>query len=283
MGGISQKAGVPARFQDLGTNKETCLANFSICLLLKLTEPAGSLQRHAANRLAFFIHRPPLQTSLAGLKSFAIQSTFAIPWTDPIHRRIVDMTPTAYPIPARATCNETVIKRSRFITALAHAPSSAVAREYVNALRQKYPTANHHCWAFVAGPPGESRVIGCSDDGEPHGTAGKPMLQVLLNCGVGEIVAVVTRYFGGTKLGKGGLVKAYTQGVQAALEALNVTEKRAWTALEVRCGYAQLDNLKHLCHQFDARITDTAFGEQVTVQIKVEAHQRKALKAALPR
>jgi uncharacterized YigZ family protein len=192
------------------------------------------------------------------------------------------MTHSAYPIPARAACSETVIKRSRFITTLAHAPSQAAARGCVKALREKYPTANHHCWAFVAGPPGASQAIGCCAGGEPHGTAGKPMLQVLLNCGVGEIVAVVTRYFGGTKLGKGGLVKAYTQGVQAALEALDVTEKRAWTALEVRCGYAQLDKLKHLCHQFDARITDTAFGEQVTVQIKVEAHRREAFKSVLP-
>lgn len=193
------------------------------------------------------------------------------------------MTPTAYPIPARAARSETVIKRSRFITTLSHAASATAARCCVSALREKYPTANHHCWAFVAGPPGESREIGCSDDGEPHGTAGKPMLQVLLNCGVGEIVAVVTRYFGGTKLGKGGLVKAYTQGVQAALEELPLTEKRQWTELVVSCGYAELDGIKHLCRQFEAHIADSVFGERVTVRIAVEAHQREALKAVLLR
>lgn len=192
------------------------------------------------------------------------------------------MTPCAYPIPARPALSETVIKRSRFITALAHAPSAAAARDYVGNLRDIYPTANHHCWAFVAGPPGDSREIGCSDDGEPHGTAGKPMLQVLLNCGVGEIVAVVTRYFGGTKLGKGGLVKAYTQGVQAAMETLCVTQKREWTELAVSCAYAELDGLKHLCRQFDAHIAETDFGARVRVRIKVEAHQREALKAVLP-
>lgn len=193
------------------------------------------------------------------------------------------MTPTAYPIPARPARSETVIKRSRFITTLVHAPSAAAARDHVRSLREKYPRANHHCWAFVAGPPGDSREIGCSDDGEPHGTAGKPMLQVLLNCGVGEIVAVVTRYFGGTKLGKGGLVKAYTQGVQAALSDLRLTEKREWTALAVSCSYAELDNVKHLCNQFGARIRDTEYGERVSMQIEVEAHRCTALASALPR
>ena len=192
------------------------------------------------------------------------------------------MTDTVYPIPARTARSEAVIKRSRFITTLAHAPNQTAARDCVNARRKEYPTANHHCWAFVAGPPGECRVIGCSDDGEPHGTAGKPMLQVLLNCGVGEVVAVVTRYFGGTKLGKGGLVRAYTQGVQAALEALTTKEKREWTQLELSCSYVQLDAVKHLCRQFDARITDTDFGERITVRIAVEAHHRESLKAVLP-
>jgi uncharacterized YigZ family protein len=192
------------------------------------------------------------------------------------------MTATGYPIPADTASRQCVIKRSRFITTLAHAPSAAAARARVDRLRAEYPDANHHCWAFVAGPPGDQSAIGCSDDGEPRGTAGKPMLQVLLNCGVGEIVAVVTRFFGGTKLGKGGLVKAYTQGVQGALEGLPLTEKREWVALEVSCGYAELDHLRHHCRRLGARIVDAAYGERVTLRIEVEAHRRDALAAHLP-
>jgi uncharacterized YigZ family protein len=193
------------------------------------------------------------------------------------------MTVSDYPIPTGTARSECVIKRSRFITTLAHAPSPAVAREWVGRLRVEFPVANHHCWAFTAGPPGDQRFIGCSDDGEPRGTAGKPMLQVLRNCGVGEIVAVVTRFFGGTKLGKGGLVKAYTQGVQAALVDLRLTEKRQWSELSLTCGYDQLETVKHICRQFGAHLEDAVYGEGVSLRIAVTPDHCEALTAALPR
>jgi uncharacterized YigZ family protein len=192
------------------------------------------------------------------------------------------MTASPYPIPTGIARSESVIKRSRFITTLAHAPSPAAARERVDRLRTEFPAANHNCWAFVAGPPGDQRFIGCSDDGEPRGTAGKPMLQVLLNCGVGEIVAVVTRFFGGTKLGKGGLVKAYTQGVQAGLADLRLTEKKEWAELALTCDYDQLETVKHICRRFGAHMEDALYGERVSLRIAVTLDQRKALTAALP-
>ncbi|MDJ0783504.1 MAG: YigZ family protein [Desulfosarcinaceae bacterium] len=182
-----------------------------------------------------------------------------------------------YCIPSEPVRHVTVIKRSRFITTLNRAASPEAARERIAEVRAEFPTANHNCFAFVAGPPGESRRIGCSDDGEPRGTAGKPMLQVLLNCGVGEIVAVVTRYFGGTKLGKGGLVKAYTQAVQSALSTLPTTEWRERVSISISCSYATLHLLQHRCRQFDALIRDTRFGERVTVTIEVAVHLREAL------
>jgi uncharacterized YigZ family protein len=192
------------------------------------------------------------------------------------------MTASAYPIPADPCRSECVIKRSRFITTVAHAPTPAAAREWVDRMRSEFPAANHHCWAFAAGPPGDQRFIGCSDDGEPRGTAGKPMLQVLLNCGVGEIVAVVTRFFGGTKLGKGGLVKAYTRGVQAALAELPLTEKKDWAELALTCDYDQLEALKQICRQFGAHVKSAVYAERVTVRIVVTPDQRDALRAALP-
>src|SRR5262245_29082875 len=135
------------------------------------------------------------------------------------------MTDARYRVPARPVRVEDRIEKSRFIASAARAQSSADARAFVESLRSEMPDATHHCFAFVAGPPGSSNAVGSSDDGEPSGTAGRPMLSVLMNCGVGEIVVVVTRYFGGVKLGKGGLVRAYTGAVQHALRELATVER----------------------------------------------------------
>src|SRR5665811_1552158 len=114
-----------------------------------------------------------------------------------------------YPIPAGRARVEDIILRSRFITTAGPASGSEEARAFVAAVRSEFADASHNCYAFVAGPPGSSAQVGMSDDGEPGGTAGRPMLAALLGCGIGDIVVVVSRYFGGTLLGTGGLVRAY--------------------------------------------------------------------------
>jgi len=117
---------------------------------------------------------------------------------------------TRYAIPASRHRAEQVIDRSRFICSLASATSPDEAHAFIHEMNVEFPDASHNCWAFVLGPAGSTDRIGMTDDGEPHGTAGRPMLTVLTHSGVGDIAAVVTRYFGGTKLGTGGLVKAYS-------------------------------------------------------------------------
>ena len=141
-----------------------------------------------------------------------------------------------YPIPDLAPrarhANTVEIEKSRFICWLCHAPDNAAFDVLLNDARSTYPDASHHCSAFIAGAPGEQIAIGFSDDGEPGGTAGRPMFQALEGSGLGQIGAVVTRYFGGTKLGTGGLVRAYTQAVLKALETLprrEFTERRRVT------------------------------------------------------
>ena len=138
-----------------------------------------------------------------------------------------------YPIPDLAPrarhANTVEIEKSRFICWLCHAPDNAAFDVLLNDARSTYPDASHHCSAFIAGAPGEQIAIGFSDDGEPGGTAGRPMFQALEGSGLGQIGAVVTRYFGGTKLGTGGLVRAYTQAVLKALDTLprrEFTERR---------------------------------------------------------
>ena len=146
-----------------------------------------------------------------------------------------------FPIPAADAAapfqTEIIIRRSRFLTHCAHTPGMEAARAFVEQIRTKHADATHNCWAFVAGAPGHSGQVGFSDDGEPHGTAGRPMLQVLLHCGVGEITMVVTRWFGGVKLGTGGLVRAYQDSVRENLATLPLAEKVPTVELDVQLDY----------------------------------------------
>ena len=121
-----------------------------------------------------------------------------------------------YLVPTAEVIFEEEIKKSRFITYLAHTPNIDAAKQFVQQVKERHHDARHNCWAFVAGRPSDSMKWGFSDDGEPSGTAGKPILAQLTGSGVGEITAVVTRYYGGIRLGTGGLVKAYDGGVQQA-------------------------------------------------------------------
>ena len=118
-----------------------------------------------------------------------------------------------YPIPVGPVEVSEEIKKSRFITFIAHTPTVPAAKAWIDDIRAQHPGARHHCWAFVAGAPQDSQVYGFSDDGEPSGTAGKPMLAQLMGAGLGEVAAVVVRYYGGVLLGTGGLVKNGTAGL----------------------------------------------------------------------
>lgn len=133
---------------------------------------------------------------------------------------------------------ETDVERSRFIAWLCHAPDVAAFETLLSAARERHPGASHHCSAFIAGPPGEQSAIGFSDDGEPGGTAGRPMFQVLEGSGLGQVGCVVTRYFGGTKLGTGGLARAYSQAVSQALETLPRREITERSPLQLRVDFA---------------------------------------------
>lgn len=185
-----------------------------------------------------------------------------------------------FPIPARIHRVEEVIQRSRFITTVAHAPSPEAAHSFVQRMRDEFPDATHNCWAFVAGPPGSTTSIGMSDDGEPHGTAGRPMLTTLLHSGVGEVVAVCTRYYGGTNLGTGGLSRAYSGGVKFALESLPVEELIARAEVEIVVGYPHVDGLQRLLEEVDAHLEHEAYGASVRYvahvpEVRFAAFQRK--------
>jgi uncharacterized YigZ family protein len=166
-------------------------------------------------------------------------------------------------IPAAQHRAELLIDRSRFITTIAHAATPPDARAFMDAIRAEFPDATHNCWAYVAGPPGDSASIGMSDAGEPHGTAGRPMLDVLLHSGIGEIVAVVTRYYGGVKLGTGGLVKAYSGSVQHALSSLPTIRKVVRIDMRITAGYADVEMLRRTLNEYAADVIVETYAENV--------------------
>nr|WP_318384936.1 IMPACT family protein [uncultured Enterobacter sp.] len=179
----------------------------------------------------------------------------------------------SWPIPAHpVTCVEE-IKKSRFITLLAHTDGVEAAKAFVESVRAEHPDARHHCVAWVAGAPDDSQQLGSSDDGEPAGTAGKPMLAQLMGSGVGEITAVVVRYYGGILLGTGGLVKAYGGGVKSALNTLTTSRKMPLTAYTLWCEYAQLAGIEALLEQFEGKIVDSEY--QATVHLRVALAQSR--------
>ena len=186
-----------------------------------------------------------------------------------------------YFVPAKPVVVETEIKKSRFITWLAPATSRDEALAFIQSIRQKYPDATHHCTAYIAGAPNGGAAIACDDDGEPSGTAGKPMLNVLMHKGVGEIVAVVVRYFGGIRLGAGGLVRAYSGAVQSACEQLTLSRRVMLLQGVIQCDYAQEQSVRHCLEQFQVTLVDCRYGEQVTMEVAVAGEHSSLLCAQL--
>jgi len=193
----------------------------------------------------------------------------------------VSSTSTRYPIPAASHRVEEEINRSLFITSVGYTPTLTAAREFIAQVSTEFADASHNCWAYVIGPPGSTGQIGMSDDGEPHGTAGRPMLTVLLHAGVGDICAVVTRYFGGTLLGKGGLVKAYSGGVQLALQSLPLSERIPKAELIVVLDYANVTPLKRLLPTYEVEVLEEEYAADVTYRLKLPVEQMAACTEAI--
>lgn len=187
-----------------------------------------------------------------------------------------------YPIPDTTLYRvEDVIKKSQFIVTLAHAPSVEEAKAFVAAIKAEFPDATHNCWAYQAGPPGSTAKVGMSDDGEPHGTAGKPMLNVLLHANVGEIAAVVTRYFGGTKLGTGGLVRAYSGMVKLGLDTLPLREKITPVRLEVVIDYSSVTLFKRMLPDYEIKVLEETFGADATFFVEMPKEHADAFTTAV--
>ena len=168
---------------------------------------------------------------------------------------------TEYFIPTAAGESEYVEKRSRFLGHVRPVESEEEARAFIAEMKKKYYDARHNCWCYLL-KDGPERY---SDDGEPQGTAGIPMLEVFRREGVTNLVCVVTRYFGGVLLGAGGLFRAYTKSAKDALDAAGRSVVRRWVALEIPCSYAALERYKQEIASFDGAVEDLDYGAAVTV------------------
>ncbi len=172
---------------------------------------------------------------------------------------------------------EIEVKRSRFLCTLARVEDEAAARAVVERLRRQHWDARHHCSAFVLGPDGA--VERSSDDGEPAGTAGAPMLEVLRGRGVSDVVAVVTRWFGGTLLGAGGLVRAYGDAVRAGLDNTGTLRRDLVRELTLEVGHADAGRVESELRARGVTVLDTAYAAHVTLLLGVPAAEADRLHA----
>lgn len=174
------------------------------------------------------------------------------------------------------------IEKSRFITTIARASTAEEARAFVDEVRREFPDATHNCWAFSANPPGESLSVGMSDDGEPSGTAGRPMLQVLQHAEVGEIAAVVTRYYGGVKLGTGGLVRAYTSSVQQALASAPTVPFVTYKPCQLLVDYSDHGRIQRALPAYEVKIVEEVFTDRVRFELQVPSDRFEQLCVDIP-
>lgn len=163
--------------------------------------------------------------------------------------------------------DEIVEKKSRFIASVIPVENEEEALEFIEKTKKQYWDARHNCFAYVIGERGQLQR--CSDDGEPNGTAGKPMLDVLLGNELRNVAVVVTRYFGGTLLGTGGLVRAYSQAVKAGLRASVMITKILGVKLHIETDYTTFGKIQYILTQRELKILDTVYTDKVELEVLI--------------
>ncbi|MFJ6729312.1 MULTISPECIES: YigZ family protein [unclassified Streptomyces] len=187
--------------------------------------------------------------------------------------------PDEYRTVAHPGVHETEVNRSRFLCALAPAATEREAQDFLAAVRREHPTATHHCWAYVIGA--DAAVQKASDDGEPGGTAGVPMLQMLLRRDMRYVVAVVTRYYGGVKLGAGGLIRAYGGAVGEALDAVGTRTRRRFRLATVTVDHQRAGKVQNDLRATGRTVRDVRYAEDVTIEIALPDADVPAFRAWL--
>ena len=174
---------------------------------------------------------------------------------------------------------EIVEKKSRFLAHIRPVETEEEVQTFLEEIRKTYWDARHHCFAYILGP--DQSVMRLSDDGEPSQTAGKPMMDVLMGEGLYYVCAVVTRYFGGTLLGTGGLVRAYSQAVKAGLSNGTIIEKIPGEIWKLSCTYTDLGKIQYIAGQMDVKILSSQYTDQVELTVLLPEKQKDLFFAAV--
>lgn len=164
---------------------------------------------------------------------------------------------------------EIEVKRSQFIAIAKRVQGSAAAKATLQMIKDEYPDARHHCYAFVAGAPSDSQGYGYSDDGEPSGTAGKPIFTRLQHSGIGEILVVVVRYFGGTKLGTGGLARAYGDATSEVMAKLKTQPYVATKHVKVTVAFSREGDMRRAIEKAEGKVIAEEYGSDVTLTVSI--------------
>lgn len=185
-----------------------------------------------------------------------------------------------YPIPAGEARIELQVKNSRFIGHAGYTPTVAEAKAFIERVKMEEPNCTHAVYAFAVGH-GTSVTHGMSDAGEPSGTAGRPALTVVKGSGMGDVTVVIVRYFGGTKLGTGGLVKAYTEAAQLALAALPLTEKVERKSVRITVPYHYYELCQRLIGTYHGHVDSEEFGTEINLQLTFMVDDLPAFQGAV--
>ena len=164
---------------------------------------------------------------------------------------------------------EQTIKRSRFIASVGRTPDVEEAKAFIEQIKAEFEDARHNCWAYCAGAAGSTDRIGASDDGEPHGTAGRPMLTAVTHSGIGEVTVVVTRYFGGILLGTGGLVKAYQSSVKMALEGVSTRVRTKTKRIKFSVEHRFVNQVLRKIEAINGRILEKNFDMDADFDVEI--------------
>lgn len=182
---------------------------------------------------------------------------------------------------ARPVTARLEIKKSEFIAYAYPVDSREQAMFHVEQLREKYPDARHHCWAYIIGDPNNTTSAGFDDDGEPNGTAGRPILNVLQHKAIGNVIIVVVRYFGGIKLGAGGLTRAYAGSAQAVVDEMRLTEYVPMTKVQIEADFAHESQVRYVVEDMGGKIGEVAYNKSVLLEVSLPASDIDILKERL--
>lgn len=173
------------------------------------------------------------------------------------------------------------IKKSEFIAYAYPVMSREQAMFHVEQLRDQYPDARHWCWAYIIGDPNNTTSAGFDDDGEPNGTAGRPILNVLQHKSIGNVIIIVVRYFGGIKLGAGGLTRAYAGSAQAAVDEMSLCPYVPMIQVKIQAEFATEAQCRYVVERLNGTIDDVAYNKQVLLTVTIAKQDSDQLKTAL--